>query len=62
MRRTDASFVRLTHDRGMELLCAVERFRHKNRKIVHFRPQENEQRESSKLASAVKCPAEIQTE
>lgn len=37
---TDASFVLLTHGWGMELLCGVERFHHKNRKAGHFKLQE----------------------
>lgn len=39
-RRTDASFVLLTHDRGMEAPCAAERFRRRNTATVHFRPKQ----------------------
>lgn len=43
---TDASFVRLTHGRGMELLCGVERFHHKNREESPLQAAGAEQRES----------------
>lgn len=56
---TDASFVRLTHGWGMELLCGVERFHHKNRKESPLQAAGTEQRESLNMpVQSVESPVE----